>query len=53
MKIDIQNKYKINFQTWIDRSIPKIRHPGLKAIANAAILERPAEFNAVHGTNAV
>lgn len=42
--VEYENKFGINFQGWIDNARPKIRHPGLLAIADAAELERPIEF---------
>ena len=42
--VEYENVYGINFQSWLSRSRPKIRHLGLQAIADAAELERPIEF---------
>ena len=42
--VEYENTFGINFQKWISRSRPKIRHPALQAIADAAELERPKEF---------
>lgn len=42
--VEYENKFGINFQNWLSRSRPKIRHPALQAIADAAELERPAAF---------
>lgn len=42
--VEYENTFKINFQEWLNRSRPKIRHPGFQAIADAAVLERPKEF---------
>lgn len=45
--VEYENKFGINFQEWLSRARPKIRHPGLQAIADAVELERPAEFRAL------
>ena len=42
--VEYENQYKINFQEWLSRARPKIRHPAFQAIADEAELERPAEF---------
>lgn len=42
--VEYENKFGINFQEWLSNARPKIRHPGLQAIADAAELERPEEF---------
>ena len=42
--VEYENQYKINFQEWLSRSRPKIRHPAFQAIADEAESERPAEF---------
>lgn len=42
--VEYENKFGINFQNWLSRSRPKIRHPALQAIADEAELERPAAF---------
>lgn len=46
--VEYENIYKINFQDWISNARPKIRHSALQAIADAALLERPAEFLALN-----
>lgn len=45
--VEYENKFGINFQTWLSRARPKIRHPALQAIADAAELERPTAFRAL------
>lgn len=45
--VEYENKYGINFQSWLSRSRPKIRHPALQAIADEAELERPPAFLAL------
>ena len=42
--VEYENKFGINFQHWLSRCRPKIRHPALQAIADAAESERPAIF---------
>lgn len=45
--VEYENVHNINFQHWLDRSRPKIRHPGLQAIVDEVELERPAAFLAL------
>lgn len=45
--VEYENKFGINFQSWLSRARPKIRHPALQAIADAAELERPASFRSL------
>lgn len=45
--VEYENKFGINFQTWLSRARPKIRHPALQAIADAAELERPSAFRSL------
>ena len=45
--VEYENKFGINFQEWLNRSRPKIRHPGLQAIADCVELERPPQFRTV------
>ena len=42
--VEYENRFKINFQDWLDGLRPKISHPALLAIIDAAELERPADF---------
>lgn len=42
--VEYENVHKINFQSWLNVSRPKIRHPALQVIADEAELERPEEF---------
>lgn len=45
--VEYENKFGINFQKWISRARPKIRHPALQAIADEAESQRPAAFLAL------
>lgn len=45
--VEYENKFGINFQKWLSRARPNIRHPALQAIADEAELERPAAFLAL------
>lgn len=45
--VEYEIKFGINFQHWLSRSRPLIRHPALQAIADAAESERPMAFRAL------
>lgn len=45
--VEYENEHGINFQEWLSRARPKIRHPALQAIADEAELERPPAFLAL------
>lgn len=51
--VEYENSFKINFQEWLTNSRPKIHHPALQAIADAAVLERPAEFLAAEAHKSI